>query len=108
MIEFKIVKILDISKLDTADVVKVYSGKASCCCGCSGNYRYNSEHVALGSDRRGYKVDEVEMNDAQVRRVLKIIQENPSGAEISIEGPNERVGHVCVTINDRWYIAYLT
>lgn len=63
--------------LNRDDIMYVYSGKANaCCCGCSGNYRYNSKHIDAGSKDRGYKVSDDEVSDRQVLRVLNIIKKN--------------------------------
>jgi hypothetical protein len=95
-------KVLDISKLETSDILSVYSGRAGkCCCGCSGNHRYNSAYIAEGSKKRGYAVDAEDVNDKQVRRVLRILQANSAKAE-------QYDRHISVTLGDRLYIAYLT
>lgn len=64
----------NLRSLTAEDVMSVYSGKPGCACGCNGNYRYNSAHQALGTAHRGYAVDAEDVNDKQVRRVLKLVQ----------------------------------
>lgn len=65
-----------IAAITVADVSSVYSGKPGCCCGCKGNHRYNSAHVASASKNRGYAVTPDEVNDRQVKKVLGVIQQN--------------------------------
>jgi hypothetical protein len=70
-------KIEKLYSLTKDDIMYVYSGKAyACCCGCSGTYRYNSKHIGAGSKDRGYAVDQNEVNDRQVLRVLSIMRKN--------------------------------
>jgi hypothetical protein len=86
--------------LTPADVMSVYSGKAGrCCCGCAGKHRYSSVHRAVGSTNRGYKVEDKEVNDAQVRRVLGIVQKN---AGLATAGGN----HFAVVLGERLYVVY--
>lgn len=69
-------------KIERDDVLYVYSGKANrCCCGCSGNYRYNSKYKDLGTKDRGYEVKDDEVNDKQVARVLTIMKNNADKLE---------------------------
>jgi hypothetical protein len=63
--------------LQRDDILYVYSGKAyKCCCGCSGNYRYNSKYIKEGTNDRGYDVSKDEISDRQVVRVLNIMKKN--------------------------------
>ena len=84
-----------------ADVMSVYSGKAHrCCCGCSGNHRYAAAHRNVASKHRGYTVEDKEVNDVQVRRVLRILQKNAGTA-------HGGGGHFAVVIGERLYVVYL-
>jgi hypothetical protein len=62
--------------MTVAEVQSVYSGKPGCACGCRGNHRYNSQHVASASKNRGYAVTPEEVNDRQVKKVLEILKAN--------------------------------
>lgn len=87
--------------LTLADVASVYSGKAGrCMCGCAGNYRLSShvDRVAEGR-RRGYPVKPTDINDAQVRKVIKILQ-NATDVEEFDDG-------FSVDIDGRRYAAYI-
>ena len=71
----------DLAGLSARDVQSVYSGRPGCMCGCRGKYRYSSEHREVASKRRGYAVDNDEVNDQQVRKVLALVQANWAQAE---------------------------
>ena len=60
-----------------------YLGKANrCMCGCSGNYKYTSQHAKWSGKNRGYKVHPEEISDRAVRGRLKKIMEIPGEFEI--------------------------
>jgi len=87
--------------LTTDEILYVYSGKANkCCCGCSGNYRYNSKHIELGTRDRGYKISQDEVNDKQVSKVLDIIKKNSSLLEKDLED-----NLFSVIVDNRLYMA---
>lgn len=91
-----------LADMSVDDVMSVYSGKAgACCCGCSGNYRYNSKHVNRAGKSRGYEVSADEVNDRQVKRVLNIVKKNVSGVS--------QVGEGLVfeaTVDNRYYMVH--
>lgn len=71
-----------VQELQIADIMSVYSGKAgACCCGCSGKHRYASAHREVASKNRGYLITDDEVNDQQVRKVLRIVQSQAGKAE---------------------------
>jgi hypothetical protein len=100
-------------------VMGVYSGRAGkCYCGCSGNHRYASAHLAAATKDRGYEIAKEEVNDRQVKKVLKIVQENFTyDHETCREGMQpfhiqEEVGkgfvtHFTVEMDERSYTIYL-
>jgi hypothetical protein len=63
-----------ITRVQLSDVLKVYSGRHGCACGCRGNYHVNPQHRALADRERGYPYDDSEINLAQVKKVLRILQ----------------------------------
>lgn len=87
---------------DFTKVTSVYSGKANrCCCGCSGKHYYKNETRELAGKNRGYEIEDEEISDSMVKRIIKKIQENISISEnmdtcISIE------------LGERLYIAYIS
>ena len=90
-----------LSQLTTDDVNSVYSGKAGhCACGCAGKHSYSSAHRAFASKWRGYRVEDEEINDRMVARVLRILQANPSSEVLSTECAHVEIGA-------RLYVIYL-
>lgn len=95
---------LNLLSLTPADVASVYSGRdGKCCCGCSGNHRYSSARATVESTRRGYEITPDEVNDRQVAKVLRIVQENAERAEFS----DEYRTFYSLVLGERLYIVYL-
>ena len=87
----------------TVDQVRsVYSGRnGKCCCGCSGKHRYARAYRQEASQNRGYPVGDEEVNDLQVAKIIRIINENdPQG------GPGS--ASIWAVNGNRLYVAYLT
>lgn len=83
---------LAIAALEPEDIKCVYSGKAgSCCCGCSGQYRYNSRHAVEAFKAQGNAVPADAVNDKQIVKVLRILKERASEAEFFGNGFSIRV-----------------
>lgn len=60
------------------DVVKSYSGKLGCACGCGGSYSYlNADE---GTKDRGYAVEPREVSRRRIATVLSTIQQNAEDA----------------------------
>ena len=110
----------DVKKLLAAvtldKVMSVYSGKAGkCYCGCSGNHRYASAHLAVAGLDRGYPIEGDEVNDRQVKKVLKIVQERFEVAEgtpkgslpYNLEAESGFVTHFTAEVDGRSYTVYL-
>lgn len=90
-----------LARLTPDDLFSVYSGKpGKCCCGCAGNHRYWRAHRIAAGKHRGYEVDEEDINDRQVARVLKLLQNWFALVEY---GGSYFAGE----IDGRLYIAYL-
>ena len=93
-----------IMALTPNDIEKVYKGKeGKCCCGCSGRYFYNKAHQKLGSDRRGYEVEDKECNNRKVLEVLKKVQDN---VMTLTEDDYDHGNHVTFYENGKMFIAY--
>lgn len=88
--------------IELGAVVSVYSGKPGCCCGCRGKHTYASAHRELGGKRRGYAVDDDEVNDAVVHRHLNTINAAIERGEAEDGGT-----YVAYETVGRLYIAYL-
>lgn len=91
------------------DVMCVYSGKPGCACGCRGKYSYNSRHAAKGSERRGYAVDDEDINDREVKRILGLLQANVEAVKV-IEADDALDGRTIFAFDkheNRTYTVYL-
>ena len=96
----------NLRSLTANDVVSVYSGKPGCACGCNGNYRYAAKYAAEAGKDRGYVVDADEVNDKQVRRVLKLLQTADLGDSTWLTSKDGE--WYSVTLNGRVYTVYTT
>lgn len=94
-------------QLDINDVLSVYSGRHGCCCGCKGKHTYREATQRLGRERRGYPVDDDEVNDSVVRRHLNTINAAIARGE-AFESTWAGNGHVYFETETRTFIAYLT
>ena len=90
----------DIQSITPDQVVKAYSGRVGCMCGCKGKYSYNPVHQHEGSAERGYTVDDDELNLTSLTRILRRLQ-----AEPKTELQDGCILHV--QVGNRQYAAYL-
>lgn len=97
--------------IDRDEVASVYSGKANrCACGCAGTHRYATRWTDWSERNRGYRIDDSEINDRQVSRVVNKILRIASGQEDGTFEPLEdsRGGrYVSAEQGDRMYVVYL-
>ena len=63
--------------IQVENVLKVYSGKNGCMCGCNGTYSYATAHQAAGGKDRGYEVSDDELNDNKIKRMVNKFNKNP-------------------------------
>src|SRR6185295_3252771 len=99
-------KDFDIQAVTPADIRSAYSGKARhCMCGCAGKHYYASAHRAEGSANRGYPVQDDEVDDRMIVRVLRLIQANEDGEEAWAD-PNATYAEA--TVGKRSYVVYFT
>jgi hypothetical protein len=85
-------------KIQVQDIASVYSGKPGCMCGCRGKYYCAS---ALGSQRdkvRGYGITSEKVSDRQVKRIIDLMNGNPS--------TEDKGNHYFLDLGTRWYVAY--
>ncbi len=61
--------------LDINKIVKVYSGRCGCMCGCNGKYSYTADGAANYGP--GYDVSD-KVNERSVRIITKKILSNPN------------------------------
>ena len=66
---------LDIIRaLTVGDLLKAYSGRPGCACGCNGKYRVTAASRPEADVDRGYPHDDDEVNPRQVTKVLRQVQ----------------------------------
>ena len=59
-----------LAALSPAVLASAYSGRPGCACGCRGRYRYASAHREWAGRNRGYAVDDDDVSDRSVARIL--------------------------------------
>ncbi len=102
-----------ISELTDTDILKVYSGKPGCACGCRGIYKVNPNHRAEADRDRGYPYTDQDISLATVRLILGKIQTAATtlpfnGAVQSILGDKDLVYIYAQVSSTRVYALYLT
>jgi hypothetical protein len=96
---------LDIQNVTKSQILRVYSGRIGCMCGCKGNYRCTSEHHFEAEDECGY---EQVVNDAQCKKVLKKLQAaDPKRIETLELAADGSAGFYLEEDNGRCYAIYL-
>lgn len=90
-----------IKDLKLEDILSVYVGKpGKCCCGCSGNHYYASQHIERSNKSHGYDCSD-RINDAKVKRVFN--------KAIKMFDPEDKIidTYIDVEIGKTLYILYL-
>ena len=67
--------------LQWENIVSGYVGKPGCRCGCNGDYFYTNHNKIIGGKERGYVVEDFELNDLKVKRIVNKLLKNYSGVE---------------------------
>ena len=65
-----------VKSLTPADILKAYSGKPGCACGCLGTYAITAESRKEADKDRGYDHGDEDVRPEQVKRVLKQVQKH--------------------------------
>jgi hypothetical protein len=94
-----------INDVSEANILSVYSGKPDGCrCECGGTYRYYSANRLEAERRNGYALEDSDINDRQVRKVLALLKQNAD----QVERINGLGGETIfdVTLNGRAYTVY--
>ena len=82
-------------------VLSVYSGiDGKCCCGCAGKHSYNSSYIEEAGKERGYPIEQDEVNDRMVNKVIRLINE---ASELTDDMSDMKT----IVVGQRVYIAYL-
>jgi hypothetical protein len=55
------------------DILAVYAGTRGCMCGCNGKYSYTEKHRKTAGERRGHAIDDDEISERDVTRILSRI-----------------------------------
>lgn len=63
--------------IDKSKVLKVYSGKPGCACGCLGSYYVSAESIEEAGKHRGYPYDVKDINPKMITRVVNILNKDP-------------------------------
>jgi hypothetical protein len=93
------------SQIDVAQISSVYSGiNGRCCCGCSGKHTYAKAYQAEQSKRRGYEVEDDEVNDRTVKLICNKIM---NAAPWERQDSNVYREYYAAVIGQRLYIAYV-
>lgn len=61
----------NLPEIDRSKVVFAYRGKPGCACGCLGRYGYSKATREIAGTIRGYNVEDSEISEAMILRVLK-------------------------------------
>jgi hypothetical protein len=77
---------IDINMVTTKDILRVYSGRPGCGCGCRGSYRYNPEHAKEAFENRKAIPKPSDFNAVQVRKVLGLMKQHSNEVECDISG----------------------
>ena len=93
-----------IQDVEPEQLMKVYSGKPGCGCGCRGIYRINPAMVEAATKERGYEYSEEEINFTTVKRVLKTMQARAD--EVKVDTGEDMVIYA-IEDDKRYYWAYL-
>lgn len=93
---------IDIQSVTPAQVLRAYSGKKGCMCGCKGKYSVNPARREEAAKACGYAIDDEDCDAAQVVRILRTIQANESDVEVDEAGD-----WMAVDIGARTFAVYL-
>ena len=94
-----------LQKITTDDVLKVYSGKLGCMCGCLGRYYVTAERREEAGKKRGYTYEDRDVSRKMVNKVLRLLQADERTAiqdGYIVHIPRERMKD-----NERSYVVYL-
>lgn len=94
--------IFEMPEISLDKIDSVYIGKPGCMCGCNGKYSYLKTSQKSGSEQRGYKVEDNEVNKRSVAFVLNKLKKEASRG---IDVIDSRIFYL--EINERCYAIYL-
>jgi len=91
-----------VQSLTVADILKAYSGKPGCACGCRGSYRVTPASRKEADVDTGYAYSDDEVNERQVTRVLREIQAAATHIEYAAD-LNKAAGDTHWNVDDKLY-----
>ena len=94
-----------LQKITVDDVLKVYSGKLGCMCGCLGRYYVTAERRAEVEKRRGYTLEDRDISRKMVNKVLRLLQADERTC--ILEGYILCIDHKKLIEGERSYVVYL-
>jgi len=95
--------------IDINNVISVYSGKQGCMCGCNGNHRYHSIHKDLAAAGRGYDLDDSDISDLAVKRMVnKFNKAGVVTVDQKIDGTYSDYCYIDNNDTDRTNVIYFT
>lgn len=93
-----------VQSLTVADILKSYSGKPGCACGCNGNYRVTPESRKEADEDRGYAHDDEDVNTRSVLQVLRKVQAHEAEAGSRIASNKGEWGKKVEVADDLQYV----
>ncbi len=93
-----------VKSLTPADVLKSYTGRPGCMCGCKGTYRVTEATRAEASKNRGYPYEDADVSARSVGMALRRIQERCTVEDI-LEDPNS--SEYGIIVDDEWMYVHL-
>ena len=64
-------KLVELLKIEDKELAMCsYSGRPGCMCGCNGKYAYTSKLRKFSGKNRGYSIDDDEISDVAVKRMI--------------------------------------
>lgn len=96
-------KLLEVEK----NIYGSYSGKSGCMCGCNGNYKYKKEYRETVEELNGYKLDDEDINDSSVNRMIntfkKLLSDDKNYIEFNEDG---KEGNFFYKTENRYNVLY--
>ncbi len=83
------------------NVMRVYSGRKGCMCGCNGKYKVNSNYVKQADADRGYAHDEEDISDRSVKTIITKMKK----MDLQVDDGQED-NYVFAETDSRIYVAY--
>ena len=90
---------MNINDITPRIVRSAYRGKPGCACGCNGDYVYTEQNRKIAGEWRGYTVDDNEIDEKKVSRILNKVKKHPDTVNYG--------SHLSLQTQSRLYIIHL-